>query len=188
MQGNTIVTAVAAACAAVLLAACSDRPTSPAVVRDANVASATLPHTAQFAAASLTAPLPEAFTARASIAPYFINQMPDLMLRSMVTADLVIQRLVTPLGGGGGWHTHPGPSFAIVERGRVMITRYSEKTGCTSTVYGPGEAAGNTYYEVAGEVHIAKVVGSDDAVESKVRFNIPQSAVSFGNPAAAPPC
>lgn len=187
MQCNTILKAVAAGCAAVLLAACSDQTTSPAAVQNADVALAASSHAAQLAAADLDAPRPEAFTARASIDPYFINQMPDLMLRSSVTADLAIQRLVTDLGGGGGWHTHPGPSFAIVEQGSVMITRYSRKSGCTSTVYGPGEVAGNTYYEVAGEVHKATVVGTDYAVEYKVRFNTPPGAL-FGNPAPDPEC
>jgi hypothetical protein len=109
------------------------------------------------------------------------------MLRSKVTADLAIQRLVTEPGGGGGWHTHPGPSFAIVEAGAVMITRYDGKRGCTSTTYGPAEPAGKTYYEVAGEVHKATVVSPVHAVEYKVRFNVPAGA-PFGDPAADPGC
>jgi hypothetical protein len=144
-------------------------------------------------AASVEAPqlaeaamLPEAFTARASMDPYLINQNPDLMLHSKVVADLAIQRLVTVPGGGGGWHTHPGPSFAIVEAGAVMITRYNIKTGCTSTVYGPGQAGGSTYYEVAGEVHKATVVSPVHAVEAKVRFNVP-AGDPFGDPVDSDP-
>jgi hypothetical protein len=130
--------------------------------------------------------LPEPFTARGRIDPYFINQAPDLMLRSSVTADLAIQRLVTA-PSVGGWHTHPGPSFAIVEQGRVMITRYSRKDGCTATVYGPNEAAGKTYYEVAGEVHRATVLAPETAIEYKVRFNTPIGA-PFATPADDPGC
>lgn len=122
------------------------------------------------------------FTARASLDPYFINQAPELMLRSEVTADLAIQRLVTaPIEGA--WHTHPGPSFAIVAQGQVKITRYSSKAGCTEEVYGPGE----TYYEVAGEVHRATVLAPDIAVEYKVRFNTP-AGDPFATPAADPGC
>ena len=182
MMTNPILKAMPIVCVGILCAACSDQTTSPSDGAD-------LTHTGVSNAAPQTVvltALPEPFTARASLAPYFINQNPDLMLRSQVTADMAIQRLVTASGGGGGWHTHPGPSFAIVEAGAVRITRYDRKTGCTSTVYGPNEAAGKTYYEVAGEVHIATVVSADPAVEYKVRLNVPAGA-PFGNPVATDP-
>jgi hypothetical protein len=183
MQGNAILKAMPIVCAGVLCTACGDQATSPD--GGADVRRTASPHAAPLAAVDL-ATLPEGFTARASMEPYFINQNPDLMLRSQVTADLAIQRLVTEPGGGGGWHTHPGPSFAIVEAGAVMITRYDKRTGCTSTVYGPDEPAGKTYYEVAGEVHKATVVSPVHAVESKVRFNVPAGA-PFGNPVVTDP-
>jgi hypothetical protein len=185
MQGNAILKAMPILCAGVLCTACGDQPTSPGDGTNATRASS--PISAPLTPANVEDPLPATLTARASMAPYFINQNPDLMLRSQVTADLAIQRLVTESGGGGGWHTHPGPSFAIVEEGAVMITRYNRKTGCTSTVYGPGQAAGKTYSEIAGEVHIARVVSTTYAVEYKVRFNVPAGA-PFGNPAEPPPC
>lgn len=173
MQGNAILKAVPIVCAGVFCAACGDPPTSPeGVAAGSRTASQ---HAELIATADLVA-LPPVLTARGSMAPYFINQNPDLMLRSQVTADLAIQRLATEPGGGGGWHTHPGPSFAIVEEGAVMITRYDRKNGCRSTVYGPNEPAGKTYYEVADEVHKATVVSSVPAVEFKVRFNVPAGA------------
>jgi hypothetical protein len=176
MRSTAISNTLSALYAGALLAACSDRTTPVAPRGEA---------TAQAASLSSVA-LPEPFTARGRIDPYFINQAPDLMLRSSVTADLAIQRLVTA-PSVGGWHTHPGPSFAIVEQGRVMITRYSRKDGCTSTVYGPTEAAGKTYYEVAGEVHRATVLGTETAIEYKVRFNTPIGA-PFATPANDPGC
>jgi hypothetical protein len=175
MRSSAISNTVSALCAGALLAACSDRTTPTAAPQDEAAPRAT----------ALSAALPEPFTARAEIGPYFINQMPDLMLRSKVTADLAIQRLVTA-PSTGGWHTHPGPSFAIVEQGRVKITRYSRKDGCTSTVYGPDEPAGRTYYEEADEVHRATVVGPAFAVEYKVRFNTPKGAL-FATPAFPEP-
>ena len=175
MQSRAILNAVSIVCAGVLIAACSDQASSPAAPQPGAVSDATL----------AVADLPAAFTARASIGPYFINQQPDFMIRSRVTADLAIQRLVTP-PGVGSWHTHPGPSFAIVEEGAVMITRYDRKNGCRSTVYGPNEPAGKTYYEVADEVHKATVVSSVPAVEFKVRFNVPAGA-PFGNPVLTDP-
>jgi hypothetical protein len=176
--------AVAVACCSVLLASCGDRSGTPTGAEPADHA-ATAPSDALPRG---VVELPEPFTVRASIQPYFINQMPELMLRSERTADLAIQRLVTQSGGGGGWHTHPGPSFAIVEVGAVRITRYDPKSGCTAIVYGPGQPAGRTYYEVAGEVHIATVVSTEAAVEYKVRFNTPPGA-PFGAPVTvAPTC
>jgi len=178
MRSSAVSNVVSVLCAGVLLAACSDQATPPAAPRQEA--------SPQGASLTAAAALPEPFTARGRVDPYFINQAPELMLRSSVTADLAIQRLVTA-PSVGAWHTHPGPSFAIVEQGRVMITRYSRKDGCTSTVYGPNESAGKTYYEVAGEVHRATVLGPETAVEYKVRFNTPIGA-PFATPAADPGC
>jgi hypothetical protein len=155
MQSDAILKALSVASAVVVFAACGDQVTSPAADRQG--AAALNPQLAT------VDERPKAFTARAAIEPYFINQMPALQIRSQVRADLAIQRLVTD-PGIGDWHTHPGPSFAIVEKGRVMITRFSKKNGCTATVYGPDEPAGNTYYEEAGELHHADVLGEDYAV------------------------
>jgi hypothetical protein len=184
MQGNVILKVMPIVCAGVLCAACGDEATAPD--GSADFTRTASPNAALLTTADPATPLPEGFTARAEMEPYFINQNPDLMLRSQVTADLAIQRLVTEPGGGGGWHTHPGPSFAIVDAGAVMITRYDRKTGCTSTTYGPDEPAGKTYYEVAGEVHKATVVSPVHAVEYKVRFNVP-AGEPFGNPVDTDP-
>src|SRR5688572_10037421 len=169
MQGNTMFKALAVACAGALFTACKDKVTSPA---------------AQEAAAGLVAgqALPEPFTARAALDPFFINQPSEMMLRANERRDFAIQRLVTA-PGAGSWHVHPGPSFGIVHQGEVMITRYSKKEGCVSTVYGPNDA----YFEVAGEVHRATVVGSETAVEYKARFYTPVGA-PFSTVVPAPDC
>lgn len=185
MSGNAILKTAALLFSGMLLAGCSDQSAPPTAVDDA-VTKPAPSHAPKAAAEVLVTPLPEAFTVRAALDPFFINQAPDLMLRSQVRADLAIQRLVTA-AGDGAWHMHPGPSFAIVERGRVKITRYSTKDGCIATVYGPGEPAGQTYYEVAGEVHRASVLQPETAVEYKVRFNTPIGS-PFSTPAADPGC
>ena len=178
MQGNTILRTLSITCVGVLLAGCSDQQAAPTEAEAARQATADV--------VQLQA-LPEAFTVRAPLDPYFINQPSEMMIRSTARTDFAIQRLVTPPGGGGGWHTHPGPSFGIVEVGQVMITRYTKKDGCVSTVFGPGEPAGAAYFEVAGEVHRATVVSEVDAVEYKARFFTPLGA-PFGNPAPDPGC
>ena len=171
MRGNTILKALAVSYVGILLAACTDEVTSPAP-------RGTQPATADV----VTNQLPQPFAVRAPLDEFFINQAPEMMIRSNARADFAVQRLVTN-PGPGGWHTHAGPSFGIVEQGRVMITRYTKKDGCVSTTYGPGQA----YFEVADEVHRATVLEPDVAVEYKARFYVPVGA-AFGTPAAAPDC
>lgn len=160
----------------VLIAACGEQAAPPTAPGEANVTQR--PGAAAIVSAAVT---PEPFTVRAPLDEFFINQMPGMMIRSNARTDFVMQRLVTN-PGPGGWHTHPGPSFGIVEEGEVMITRYT-KDGCVSTTYRKGQA----YFEVAGEVHRASVVGSGPAVEYKARFYNPVGG-AFGNPAADPGC
>ena len=172
MQLDTIMKAVAAACVGALLAACKDKVTSPATL-----AAAETP-----AAAVASQILPDPFTVRAPLDPFFINQPSELMMRANERRDFAIQRLVTP-PSAGPWHVHPGPSFGYVDQGEVMITRYTKKDGCVSTSY----RAGDTYYEVAGEVHRATVVGTATAVEYKARFYTPVGA-PFSTVVPAPDC
>ncbi|HEX6307153.1 MAG TPA: cupin domain-containing protein [Longimicrobiales bacterium] len=175
MQSNTILRTLAATVVAATLAACTDQAGAPTAPNDVE-----MPQRASAGVASLQH-LPDPFTIRAPLDAFFINQPSEMMIRSNARTDFVMQRLVTA-PGPGGWHTHPGPSFGIVEEGQVMITRYTKK-GCVSTTYGPGDA----YFEVAGEVHRATVVGDVTAVEYKARFYTPVGG-PFGNPAADPGC
>jgi hypothetical protein len=172
MQGNMILKALAVACAGAFLTACKDEVTSPAL--DAAQSSPSAVVAGQI--------LPEPFTARAALDPFFINQPSEMMLRATERRDIAIQRLVTA-PGAGNWHVHPGPSFGIVHQGEVMITRYTPKEGCVSKTYGPNDA----YFEVAGEVHRATVVGLATAVEYKARFYTPVGA-PFSTTVPAPDC
>jgi hypothetical protein len=169
MQLNSIIKVFTVAFASTILPACKEEVTEP------------MERASGTRSAAVVATMPEAFTARASLDAFFINQPGQVMMRTDAPADFGIQRLVTA-PGTGGWHTHPGPSFGIVERGQVMITRVT-KDGCVSTVYGPNQA----YYEVANEVHRATVLAGDTAVEYKARFYTPAGR-PFGDPAADPGC
>ena len=155
MEANTILKAMAAAGLGVVLAACNDAATSP----PSRAAQATQ------GVSAAVAPLPEPFAIRAPLDPFFANQMPEMMFRSNIRTELIIQRLVTA-PTPGSWHTHTGPSFSIVDKGTVVIHRYSKKYGCVSTIY----TAGDTYIEEAGEVHRAEVPQPETAVEYKTRF------------------
>ena len=123
------------------------------------------------------------FTFRATLDPYKIHQLPDFMMHSKTTADIVIQRSIF-VPGAGFWHIHPGPSFIIVLEGEIKVERFSPKSGCTeSPVHGPNEG----YFEIANEVHRAVVVSSESAVLLVARFNIPVGG-AFTIPVAAPDC
>lgn len=163
-----------------LSSGCDDRAATPTGI--------TRPDAIEGASIVSVVTLPEPFTARAPLDAFFINQPSEVMMRTEERRDFAIQRLVTSPTAAQFWHTHPGPSFAIVERGKIMITRYSKKYGCVSTVYGPGEPAGATYFEEAGEVHRASVVGEETVVEYKARFYTPAGQPFGRNVTEDPVC
>ena len=173
MQDNAIRKVLAAVCvgAGVFFAACNDKATAP-MQHDMHASAAIIPE------------LP-AFTERAPLDPFFINQPSEMMIRTDRRTDFVIQRVVSD-PGAGRWHIHPGPSFGIVKQGAVMITRWSKKDGCVSTTY----QAGDAYYEIAGEVHRATVVSDVPAVEYKARFYAPVNGAftTFIDDDDAPDC
>lgn len=163
-----------------LLAACTEQstPIDP-LAREAIGATASVGTSNVFNLQQTTDP----FTIRASLDPYRIHQLPDFMVHSRVQADLVIQRLVLP-PGSVPWHTHPGPSFVIVEAGQITTSFYSPRTGCVeSAVLGPGQA----FYRAGDEIHRLTVVSAGDAVLYVARFNIPVGA-AITVPANDPGC
>jgi len=125
----------------------------------------------------------EPFTFRATLDPFSIHQLPDFLIHSHATKDIVIQRAVF-VPGAGPWHTHPGPSFVYVIEGEIKLERFSKKDGCTES---PVQAAGTAYFEVADQVHRAVVVSAEPAVLMVTRFNIPVGQ-PFTIMAAAPGC
>ena len=155
-----------AVAAAALLACTGDAPSAPSAGAEAGPAD----HGghAALAAANVETAL-DPFTFRATLEPFKIHQLPDFLMHSKATADVVMQRLVfNP--GPGIWHTHPGPSFVYVIQGEIRLDRYTKKEGCTQT---PVSSAGDVYYELADLVHRAVVTSAEPAVVLVTRFNIP---------------
>jgi quercetin dioxygenase-like cupin family protein len=162
-----------------LLAACSEQ--SPTDTRESDAPTRAVSRSAANLISLQQATEP--FTVRAPLDPYRIHQLPVFMIHSKVGADLVIQRLVLPTGSVP-WHTHPGPSFAIVERGRITTSTYSPKTGCSeSAVLEPGD----TFFRPGEEVHRLTVVSAENAVLYVVRMNIPVGG-AITVPVADPVC
>lgn len=164
-----------------LLTACDDTLESPTAVADH--ASMTPQHSMPGMTMDLVPLQLEPFTFRAPIEPYRIQQMPDFMIHSRTTSDVVIQRSVFQ-PGAGMWHTHPGPSFVYVIEGEIKLERFSKQSGCTET---PVHGAGKVYFEIADEVHRAVVVSATPAVLLVTRFNIPVGG-AITIPAADPGC
>jgi hypothetical protein len=164
-----------------LLAACGDQTPPTAVVAETDASI----HAASLSAAEVVAlqQATEPFTVRAPLDPYRIHQLPDFMSHSRVRADLVLQRLVLP-PGSVPWHTHPGPSFVIIEQGHIRLSQYTAQSGCVeSPVLGPGQ----TFYRLGSVVHRLTVVSAEDAVLYVARFNIPVGE-AITTPADDPGC
>lgn len=166
---------------AALAMACGDSTGTPTAVQDVSSINQSQ-HAMHQGTANVGALNFTPFTFRAPLDPYKIQQLPDFMMHSKATKDIVIQQSVfTP--GAGPWHTHPGPSFVYVVQGEIKLERVAEK-GCVETpVFTPGQA----YFEVGNQVHRAVVVSSVDAVLLVTRFNIPVGS-PLSTPAPAPDC
>ena len=86
-------------------------------------------------------------------------------------SDLYVQRNVWQPGGSTGWHTHPGRSLIIVERGTV--TNYEgHDPECKPHVY----KTGMTFVDPGGDhIHILRNEGAVEAKTIAVQF-IPADA------------
>jgi quercetin dioxygenase-like cupin family protein len=75
-------------------------------------------------------------------------------------AEVVFQRIVSPPGSPGGWHTHPAMVFVTVAEG--VLTYYDEHDPCNGRQF----PAGTGFVEEAhGEVvHLARNEGTTDVV------------------------
>lgn len=167
---------------AVLLTACTENGDAPTAVADPH-ASMRMQHSMPGMTMEVVPLQLDPFTFRAPLDPYQIHQLPDFLMHSKNTTDIVIQRAVFQ-PGPGIWHTHPGPSFIYVIEGEIKLERVSKHGECTETpVHGPGKA----YFEVANEVHRAVVVSATPAVLMVTRFNIPVGG-AITIPAADPGC
>lgn len=76
-------------------------------------------------------------------------------LQTKEPTDVRVQRVTIAAGGYSGWHHHPGLVLVAVETGTVTVSR----DDCTTTTYGPGQAAGAVFEEsgdAAGQVSSAR--------------------------------
>lgn len=117
----------------------------------------------------------------ATLEPFRLHQ-PGFTVRSKNATDVVIGELTIEVGGHTGWHTHPGPTFVTVAKGRVEVTILTEN-GCTKEVFGPGEG----FPEAGNEVHIARNVGEEQVVAYVTFLAVPTPDGEILDPTPADP-
>jgi len=79
--------------------------------------------------------------------------------------DVVVTRIVSPVGGSSGWHSHPGGAIGVVGCDGTgchsQITIYRSVGGhCVINSYTNGQ----TFVERPGEVVVAISTGTDTAI------------------------
>jgi quercetin dioxygenase-like cupin family protein len=89
----------------------------------------------------------------------------------------VLQHLMFTPNQSTGWHTHPGPAFAIVMTGSLTLT----DEHCNVTTYGPGEG-----FATGLKVHEA--VAGPDGADFYAFYLLPGSADVLRTTEPAPNC
>ena len=92
------------------------------------------------------------------------------MIKTRGQSDAVVRTLSIAPGGDTGWHSHPGPVFALVTAGTGSFYDAADPT-FTPTVY----PAGVGFVEAGGDVHIFRNEGAVD-LELTVMFLVPHGA------------
>jgi quercetin dioxygenase-like cupin family protein len=148
-----------AASAALMLLACSDRPTEPkSTSSGGNGGSGTEP--------SFTDPVAFVGTAvgRGNLGTFHSQSKAngyDVELKSHDNTDIVVATIGVASGGNSGWHFHPGPVLVIVKVGTITFY-HADDPSCTPTQYGVGSA----FIEEGGAVGMARneTQGADTVV------------------------
>jgi quercetin dioxygenase-like cupin family protein len=103
---------------------------------------------------------------------HVVQEDPDYgaMIKTRGQSDVVVRTLSIAPGGDTGWHSHPGPVFALITAGAGSFYEASDPT-FTPTVY----SAGAGFVEAGGDVHIFRNEGVVD-LELTVMFFVPDGA------------
>jgi quercetin dioxygenase-like cupin family protein len=103
---------------------------------------------------------------------HVVQEDPDYgaMIKTRGQSDLVVRTLSIAPGGDTGWHSHPGPVFALITAGAGSFYEAADPT-FTPTVY----SAGTGFVEAGGDVHIFRNEGAVD-LELTVLFLVPDGA------------
>jgi hypothetical protein len=143
--------------AALVLAACSDRPTEPNATSSSGRGTPGITEPSFTTAVGFTSTL----VGRGNLGTFHIQSKSnryDVELESHDNTDIAVANIVVTPGGHSGWHYHPGPVLVVVKTG--TITFYMEDDhSCSKQVH----RAGTTFIEKGGMVGIARNEGTVEA-------------------------
>lgn len=91
--------------------------------------------------------------------------------------NVVLQHLTFAPNQSTGWHTHPGPAFALVNAGAFTLT----DEHCDVTTYGPGQG-----FATGLDVHEA--VAGPDGADFYAFYFLPEDATVLRTNADPPVC
>ena len=146
-----------AASAALLLAACADRPTGPNATSSSGNGAPGITEPSFTTAVGFTSTLVGrgnlgTFQSKSKAAHY------DVELKSHDNTDIAVANIVVIPGGHSGWHYHPGPVLVVVKTGTITFYMGDDPT-CSPQVH----PAGTTFIENGGMVGMARNEGAVDA-------------------------
>lgn len=83
------------------------------------------------------------------------SKINDVRIKTKGLSNVYVSRLEIAPGGHGGWHSHPGPSIITVKSGQATFY-HADDPDQTPLLH----AAGTTFVEDDGDVHIVRNEGS----------------------------
>lgn len=148
-----------AASAALVLAACADRPTEPNATSSSGNGAPGITEPSFTAAVGFASIL----NGRGNLGTFHVKSKVngyDVQLRSKDNTDIAVVDIVVVPGGHSGWHYHPGPVLVVVKTGAITFYHGNDPT-CTGTRH----PAGTAFVEQDGDVGIAR---NEEAGETTV--------------------
>jgi quercetin dioxygenase-like cupin family protein len=139
-----------AASAALVLAACADRPTEPKATPSSGNGAPGITEPSFTAAVDFV----PTTVGRGNLGTFQVKSKAngyDVQLKSHDNTDIVVATIGVAPGGHSGWHFHPGPVLVIVKVGTITFY-HGDDPNCTPTHY----AAGSAFIEEGGDVGIAR--------------------------------
>jgi hypothetical protein len=143
--------------AALVLAACADRPTGPNATSSSGNGAPGITEPSFTTAVGFTSTL----VGRGNLGAFHIQSNADRYdaeLNSHNNTDIAVANIVVTPGGHSGWHYHPGPVLVVVKTGTITFYMGDDPT-CSPQVH----PAGTTFIEKGGMVGIARNEGTVDA-------------------------
>jgi quercetin dioxygenase-like cupin family protein len=164
-----------AASAALVLAACADRPTESNTPSSTDNGAPTDPNFT--AAVGFTSTL----VGRGNLGTFHIQSKADrydVELKSHDNTDIAVANIVVVPGGHSGWHYHPGPVLVVVKTGTITFYM-GDDPSCSPQVH----PAGSTFIEKGGMVGIARNEGTVEATVVATFFVPADSPLRIDAPA-----